>query len=109
MIRHLLAGSAQIRKLPDDVAPDELAGYCLHALAAASSLPPQAGVRRLSPSRWLGCVLLRVSVSLHSRSAVSSDVTSDTTTGSFAFSTFGDMDASHSQRTATAQPLTSVG
>jgi hypothetical protein len=31
----------------DDVAPDELAGYCLHALAAASSLPSKAAVRRL--------------------------------------------------------------
>lgn len=31
----------------DDVAPDELANYCLHALTAASSLPSKAAVRRL--------------------------------------------------------------
>src|SRR6266540_2821008 len=31
----------------DDVAPDELASYCLHALTAASSLPSQAAIRRL--------------------------------------------------------------
>jgi hypothetical protein len=30
-----------------DVAPDELASYCLHALAAASGLPSKAAVRRL--------------------------------------------------------------
>ncbi|HEY6562590.1 MAG TPA: hypothetical protein VI072_35225 [Polyangiaceae bacterium] len=29
------------------MAPDELAGYCLHALGAASSLPSKAAVRRL--------------------------------------------------------------
>jgi hypothetical protein len=33
--------------LRDDVAPDELASYCLHALTAASSLPSKAAVRRL--------------------------------------------------------------
>lgn len=30
-----------------DVPPDELASYCLHALAAASSLPSEAALRRL--------------------------------------------------------------
>jgi hypothetical protein len=30
-----------------DVPPDELADYCLHALAAASSLPSKAAARRL--------------------------------------------------------------
>jgi hypothetical protein len=31
----------------DDIAPGELATYCLHALSAASSLPSKAAVRRL--------------------------------------------------------------
>ena len=39
MIRDLLTEAAQTGDLRDDVAPDELASYCLHALAAASSLP----------------------------------------------------------------------
>jgi AcrR family transcriptional regulator len=47
MIRNLLAEGAEAGNLRDDVAPDELAGYCLHALAAASSLPSKAAVRRL--------------------------------------------------------------
>jgi AcrR family transcriptional regulator len=46
-IRDLLTDSAQAGDLRDDVAPDELASYCLHALAAASSLPSKAAVRRL--------------------------------------------------------------
>jgi AcrR family transcriptional regulator len=47
MIRDLLAEGAEAGELRDDVAPDELASYCLHALAAASSLPSKAAVRRL--------------------------------------------------------------
>jgi len=47
MIRDLLAEGAKTGKLRDDVAPSELASYCLHALAAASSLPSKAAVRRL--------------------------------------------------------------
>jgi AcrR family transcriptional regulator len=46
-IRDLLTdavGTGDVRK---DVPPDELARYCLHALAAASSLPSKAAVRRL--------------------------------------------------------------
>jgi hypothetical protein len=31
----------------DDVAPDELAGYCLHALAAARELRSRTAARRL--------------------------------------------------------------
>jgi AcrR family transcriptional regulator len=46
-IRDLLAEAARAGDLRDDVAPDELASYCLHALAAASSLPSRAAVRRL--------------------------------------------------------------
>jgi AcrR family transcriptional regulator len=46
-IRDLLAEGAETGDLRDDVAPDELASYCLHALTAASSLPSKAAVRRL--------------------------------------------------------------
>jgi AcrR family transcriptional regulator len=46
-IRDLLIEGAETGDLRDDVAPDELASYCLHALAAASSLPSTAAVRRL--------------------------------------------------------------
>ena len=47
MIRDLLAEAAKSGDVRDDVAPEELASYCLHALAAASSLPSEAAVRRL--------------------------------------------------------------
>jgi AcrR family transcriptional regulator len=47
MIKDLLTEAADAGELRDDVAPDELASYCLHALAAASSLPSKAAVRRL--------------------------------------------------------------
>jgi AcrR family transcriptional regulator len=47
MIRDLLAEGAETGALRDDVSPDELASYCLHALSAASSLPSKAAVRRL--------------------------------------------------------------
>jgi AcrR family transcriptional regulator len=47
MVRDLLAEGAETGALRDDVAPDELATYCLHALTAASRLPSEAGVRRL--------------------------------------------------------------
>ena len=47
MIRDLLAEGAKAGELRDDVSPDELATYCLHALTAASSLPSKASVRRL--------------------------------------------------------------
>lgn len=46
-IRDLLVEGAETGVLRDDVAPDELASYCLHALTAASSLPSKAAVRRL--------------------------------------------------------------
>lgn len=46
-IRDLLSEGADTGSLRDDVAPDELARYCLHALTAASSLPSKAAVRRL--------------------------------------------------------------
>jgi AcrR family transcriptional regulator len=47
MFRDLLSEAAEAGDIRDDVAPDELASYCLHALAAASSLPSKAAVRRL--------------------------------------------------------------
>jgi AcrR family transcriptional regulator len=47
MIRDLLTEGAESGNLRDDVAPDELASYCLHALTAARSLPSKAAVRRL--------------------------------------------------------------
>ena len=46
-IRDLLTEGAETGELRDDVAPDELASYCLHALTAASGLPSKAAVRRL--------------------------------------------------------------
>lgn len=47
MIRDLVAEGAATGDLRDDVAPDELAGYCLHAVTAASTLPSKAAIRRL--------------------------------------------------------------
>jgi AcrR family transcriptional regulator len=46
-IRDLLTEGAETGELRDDVPPDELATYCLHALAAAGSLPSKTAVRRL--------------------------------------------------------------
>jgi AcrR family transcriptional regulator len=47
MVRRLLIEGAETGEVRDDVAPDELASYCLHALAAARNLPSKAAVRRL--------------------------------------------------------------
>ena len=47
MIGDLLTEGAETGDLRDDVPPDELATYCLHALTAAGSLPSKAAVRRL--------------------------------------------------------------
>src|SRR6266545_2876194 len=47
LIRDLLTAAAATGDVRDDVAPDELASYCLYALAAAGSLPSKAAVRRL--------------------------------------------------------------
>jgi AcrR family transcriptional regulator len=46
-IRQLLVEGVERGQVRDDVAPDELAGYCLHALAAAGGLPSKAAVQRL--------------------------------------------------------------
>ena len=54
-IQDLVAEGAATSDLRDDVAPEALACYCLHALTAASSLPSKAAVAGSSRSRWLGC------------------------------------------------------
>jgi hypothetical protein len=46
-ITDLVAQGASAGEIRDDVAPGELASYCLHALTAAGTLPSQAAVRRL--------------------------------------------------------------
>ena len=46
-IRDLLADGAKTGAIRNDVAPDELATFCLHAVNAASDLPSKAAVRRL--------------------------------------------------------------
>jgi AcrR family transcriptional regulator len=47
LIRDLLAEGARSGVVRDDVPPEELASYCLHALTAARSLPSTAAVHRL--------------------------------------------------------------
>jgi AcrR family transcriptional regulator len=46
-IRDLLAAGAKAGEVRRDVAPDELANYCLHALTAAGGLSSKAAVQRL--------------------------------------------------------------
>ncbi|HEX5881171.1 MAG TPA: TetR/AcrR family transcriptional regulator, partial [Actinomycetota bacterium] len=46
-IRDLLTQGAASGDVRDDVTPEELAIYCLHAITAAASLPTKAAVRRL--------------------------------------------------------------
>jgi AcrR family transcriptional regulator len=47
LLRDLLIEGAESGHVRNDVAPDELASYCLHALTAASCMPSKAAVRRL--------------------------------------------------------------
>jgi AcrR family transcriptional regulator len=47
LIRDLLIEAVEGGDVRDDVAPDELASYCLHALAAASGAPSEVAVRRV--------------------------------------------------------------
>ena len=47
LIRELLTAASEAGEVRNDVSPDELATYCVHALAAASSLPTRAAVQRL--------------------------------------------------------------
>jgi AcrR family transcriptional regulator len=46
-LRDLLAQAAGADEIRSDIAPDELASYCLHALAGAGGLPSKAAVQRL--------------------------------------------------------------
>lgn len=47
LVRSLVADAAATGDVRDDIAADELANYCLHAIAAAGSLNSKAAVRRL--------------------------------------------------------------
>lgn len=47
LIRDVLAEAVQAGDVRSDVAPDELARYCVHALGAASGLPSEEAVERL--------------------------------------------------------------
>ncbi|MFS8097421.1 TetR/AcrR family transcriptional regulator [Lentzea alba] len=47
MVRDLLADAAEAGEIRGDVAPAELAAYCVHALAAAGTLSSKAAVGRL--------------------------------------------------------------
>jgi hypothetical protein len=47
-IRDLLTEAVKTGDVRNDVAPEELATYCLHALTAATSLPSKAAVHRLT-------------------------------------------------------------
>ncbi len=47
LVRDLLAEAIETGDVRDDVASDELASYCLHALTAAGTLPSKAAVGRL--------------------------------------------------------------
>jgi AcrR family transcriptional regulator len=47
IIRDLLTEGAQTGDVRNDIPPEELANYCLYALASASSVPTEAAVRRI--------------------------------------------------------------
>lgn len=47
LFRDVLTEAVEAGQLRDDVAPDELAHFCLHALSAAGSLPSEDAVHRL--------------------------------------------------------------
>jgi AcrR family transcriptional regulator len=47
MVRNLVMDASKAGDVRDDIAPDELATYCVHALGAASSLPSKGAVGRL--------------------------------------------------------------
>jgi len=47
LVSDLLAAGAEAGAIRSDISPGELASYCLHALAAAGSMPSEAAVRRL--------------------------------------------------------------
>jgi AcrR family transcriptional regulator len=58
-IHQLLTEAAETGDVRDDVAPRELAGYCIHALSAAGTLPSKAAVRRLVTVTLAGLKPLR--------------------------------------------------
>ena len=47
LVQQLISDAAQTGAVRDDIPPEELAIYCVHALAAASGLVTKAAVRRL--------------------------------------------------------------
>ncbi len=46
-VRSLLVDAVRSGEVRDDIAPDELVSYCLHALQAASDLQDEAAIHRL--------------------------------------------------------------
>jgi len=58
-LEDLIAGAASTGEVRDDVPAEELAGYCVHALQAASSLPSEAAVQRLVTVTCAGLRLSR--------------------------------------------------
>jgi AcrR family transcriptional regulator len=54
-VRDLLAEAAAAGEVRDDVAPEQLASYCLHALTAAAELPSKAAVCELVQVTLAGC------------------------------------------------------
>jgi hypothetical protein len=46
-IRDVLIDAVKAREVRNDVAPEELAAYCIHALGAASTLRSRTAVDRL--------------------------------------------------------------
>ncbi|MEP6753632.1 MAG: TetR/AcrR family transcriptional regulator [Candidatus Dormiibacterota bacterium] len=59
LIRDMVIEGATAGDVRNDVAADELASYCLHALTAASTLPSEAAVRRLVTVTMAGLRPLR--------------------------------------------------
>ncbi|MET7930500.1 TetR/AcrR family transcriptional regulator [Streptomyces sp. NPDC005349] len=47
LVREVIAEAGKAGAVRDDVSPDELADYCLHALSAAGGLSSEAAVHRL--------------------------------------------------------------
>jgi AcrR family transcriptional regulator len=47
LVADMVADAAKSGELRDDVGPDELATYCLHAVSAATTLTSKAAVKRL--------------------------------------------------------------
>jgi AcrR family transcriptional regulator len=69
LVRDLLTEVAATGALRDDVAPEELANYCVHALTAAADLPSEAAVRRLVTVTLDGCAPRADKGADHRRSA----------------------------------------